>query len=85
MLGSFGVLASYKILYHRVSSIEAAYYVLLSREGSCPYTSYDENALVRVSEEPKTLLLKILQAPVAHLSDSNLWNVSLFFLCRPLS
>lgn len=62
-------MAAHKILYHWVSSLEAARPALdlwdLDFRFSTTSSSIfrDENTLVRVSEEPKTLLMKNFQAP----------------------
>ena len=74
-------MASYKILHHRVSFIEAAFITLDPREVSLTLKGtvflilhLMRVTLVRVSEELKTLLLKIVQAPTAQLSDPSFLN-----------
>ena len=53
--------------------------LFLQREVRSPYTSNDDNTLVRVSEELKTLLLKNFQALLAHLSDPIFSNAAMIF------
>ena len=76
MLRSSGDMGSYEILHHWVShnTVELSGPTSLQGELIFLITSPDESILVRVSEELKTLLLKMSQARVAHLSDSTFPN-----------